>query len=1184
MRYPLSGFHLIEASAGTGKTYTISCLFVRLLIEKKLDVGQILVVTYTKAATEDLRIRVRQMVQNCLLAFESGKGKDDFETQLLEREINHEKAAKRLLSALQNFDEAAIFTIHAFCQKMLRENSLESGALFDTELVPDLDDVLYEVAADFWRRQVERFPPSFLTFARGKLQPEALFSLLKKVRPGLLFLPLVKEGWLDAIMQNGDLLRLEQEVGRNLQRLFDAWPSAKNEVRDLLCADPSPLNKNSYKPDKIPVWLAEMEVFCTAHAPYRGALTESFEKFTSQSLCRATKKKGIPPSHPFFDICQDVYDAHSGLQDLFHRCLIAVQQEAAAFAMTEFDLRKNQKNVFAYDDLLNRLQQGLQGPHRQFLMSLIRNRFPAALIDEFQDTDPVQYDIFSTLYRNGQGSLLYIIGDPKQAIYSFRGADIFAYMKAGRDVDSQWALEHNYRSEPGLVRAVNTLFSAADNPFLFREIAFSGVAAADIKKRNVLTINGCREAPFQLWQIRRRNWEKKLLNKQDAKDGILAPLAAEICRLLSLGVKQKALIGDRPLCPMDIAVLVRENSEAQLVQKALAEKGVASVVQSADDLFASREALQLQCVLDAVAFPGDERAVRAAVSTDILAGSCFMFKEFEQDEEKLSRWFTVFGKYHKSWQEKGFISLFRRLLEHENVREQLLRFDDGERRLTNLLHLGEALHQYEHSEKASMALMRAWLADRISGRQKSVEEYQLRLESDGERVQIVTIHRSKGLQYPVVFCPFTWSGVRNPSGAFSFHLRDDDNRPALDLGSAEQDFFKELAKEEELAENMRLLYVALTRAINRCYLVWGGFNGAESSALAWLLRGQDDLAALKKRFKNITDDQIAAELQDVVNKSQGTIHLAQFGEDEPGVAELPAGQESVDGCPLFDGKVVRNLQVSSFSAIARMTSHEKRKMLAGPDEKGASEENSIFSFPKGAGPGVFMHEIFEHLDFTLVKSEPDICRELILKKLTAYRFDEKWLAPIWNMVKNVLSVPLLPDSEFALQNVGMESRLNELEFYFPLSAVRARSVGTLFSAFGMADATASSLEFATEKGFLKGFIDLVFEHNGRFYIVDWKSNFLGFDKSCYQSGLLQEVMVREKYILQYLLYSIALHQYLQQRLAKYHFEEHFGGVFYVFLRGVQAEQGSRDYGIFYDRPDAGLVAGLSETLVAQEWK
>lgn len=1173
-RYPLEGIHLIDASAGTGKTFTISGLFVRLLLERGLTVRQILVVTYTKAATEDLRVRVRQMILSCLDAFSRGEAEDPFVRALLAGTGDHRRAAGRLASALHNFDEAAIFTIHGFCQRMLRENTLESGALFDTELVPDLDELWYEVAADFWRRQINRFPASFLSANRERLHPDRLFSFLKKVRPGQVLLPEMEADWLENLLESGGLDELDQRLEDALAELFALWARVREEVGELF-GGTSALKKTSYKPEARRLWLLEMDEFCLLGDP-RAEPFAAFAKFASENLACATKKNCSTPDHRLFDLCQAICDLSEERKVLHERCIMALFKELARYGQEESERRKRRRNVFAYDDLLVKLLEALSGGQGERLAGLIAEKFPAALIDEFQDTDPVQYEIFTRIYREGGPRLLYIIGDPKQAIYSFRGADVFSYLQAIRDVPSHFTLANNYRSAPDLIRAVNSVFAGCADPFVFQDIAFEPVSPAEKKERDELV---CADgaAPLQILQVLRRPEEAKPLTKPVAEERILAVLAGKISGLLRQGRQGAARIGSRPLAPRDIAVLVRENREARLVQKALAAAGVAAVLQGSEDLFVSAEAEELLLVLGALADPADERKMRSALATDMLGGTCTRLFALSEDEGLWEPWYASFYRYRQTWQARGFMAMFRLLLREEEVRSRLLSLEEGERRITNVLHLGEVLHRYEAEEKASMAGLLDYLAERRASREQPVEEHQLRLESDEERVQIITIHRAKGLQYPLVFCPFSWGGLRRKGGEVAFHLRGGERQPALDLGSEELERHKQLADEEEMAENLRLLYVALTRAVHRLYLFWGPFNGAESSALAWLLHRDQGSSSLRQSyFKTLSDGEIRAELEPLLERADRTIEVVVVEEALASSIPEEDGEKEILDCPVFAGRITADWQLTSFSALAATLGHGGE----GGGDALPADEPSIFSFPRGAGPGTFLHAIFEELDFPLILDEPGACRRLIAGKCAQYGYGEKWHDALFGMVERVLAAPLPGrDGPVTLSSVTRDQRLTELEFHLPLAGTRAPDLKNILEEELSAE-VAESLGFSVGKGFLKGFIDLVFVHGGRYYLLDWKSNYLGPACGDYDPTRLARVMVQEKYTLQALLYTVALHHYLAWRIAGYDYEHHFGGVFYLFLRGVNPAVDPAG-GIHHDRPAPSLIRKLSRELVRQ---
>jgi exodeoxyribonuclease V beta subunit len=427
----------------------------------------------------------------------------------------------------------------------------------------------------------------------------------------------------------------------------------------------------------------------------------------------------------------------------------------------------------------------------------------------------------------------------------------------------------------------------------------------------------------------------------------------------------------------------------------------------------------------------------------------------------------------------------------------------------------------------------------------------------------------------VVFCPFCWSGSRLiKSTVFPFHLPDQDNRVMLELGSDQVKTHRAMAMEEELAENLRLLYVALTRAVYRCYLAWGPFNGAGSSALAWLLhhREGDDLSDVAKCFKNLSDGEIMADLAPLAEKSHGAISIEVLPDAGENVKEGKIKEEGKLFLPEFAGRIKRDWRITSFSGLTSSRSHAAElpdydfsSQDVGKEEAG--EKKSIFTFPKGAGPGIFLHDVLEHLDFTEVRKEPDKIAVYVEDKLTAYGFELHWRDVIARMLADLVSTPLYAQNQaLTLERVGLGQRLNEMEFYFPLADSHSASIHPVLAKVHSLPA-----------GFLKGFIDLVFEQDNRYYLVDWKSNYLGAEIVDYNQERLQEVMARDQYILQYHLYTVALHQYLGARLPEYRYDLHFGGVFYLFLRGIKAEAGA-EFGVFYDRPELEWIEALGHYL------
>jgi len=686
LNVPPAGTHLIEASAGTGKTYAITGLFLRLLVEGNLGVPEILVVTFTEAATAELKDRIRARLRHAARAFAEGGAEDLFLNKLVRRQGDREPGAAAIGEALRAFDLAAISTIHGFCLRTLRENAFESGSLFDSELLPDQRSLIREVVEDFWRTRVAGASALFVSYVLGKgTTPDTLLSLLgtKVTQPHLTILP---------DREVAGSTQEESEYVDCFRELRDAWPEARAEVERLLSTGEG-LNRSKYRVGAIPLWLSRMDEY-VGRGERDAELFAEFRKFTTRELEGAMKGGLAAPAHPFFACCQRLQDAQVALDELFRRRLVGLKAELFHHVRRELTRRKEERNVMSFDDLLVRLHQALEARGGVALARAIRGGLKAALIDEFQDTDPVQYAIFRKVFGSGDGPL-FLIGDPKQAIYGFRGADLFAYLAASSQVESRHTLGENWRSEPGLITAVNTLFAGRDRPFVFEEISFQPAAPAPVRGPAPLRIEGEPGRALHLWFLKAGPGQgsDKPLTKGAAREILPRAVAGEISRLLRLGRSGRALIGTRPLGEGDMAVLVRRNLEARLMQEALSELHIASGLYSTGNLFDTHEAVEVERLLRGIAEPNTSGLVRAALATDLLGVKGEELEGLLADEPAWERWIVGFRGFHDLWDEQGFIVMFRRLLAEQEVLPRLISLPDGERRNTNVLHLAEVLHR-----------------------------------------------------------------------------------------------------------------------------------------------------------------------------------------------------------------------------------------------------------------------------------------------------------------------------------------------------------------------------------------------------------------------------------------------------------------------------------------------------------
>lgn len=1172
LRFPLHGERLIEASAGTGKTYTIAGLYLRLLLghgpvieegadagqpsahERPLSVTEILVVTFTEAATAELRGRIRGRIHEARLAFMRGQSTDALLAQLLAEVEDHELAARRLLAAERQMDEAAVFTIHGFCQRMLKQNAFESGALFETEFLTDDSQLRLQAVSDYWRAE---FYPVDKTLA----------SAVRALWPSPAALLREMNGWLDNSELEmrppaGDetLAARHQAAMARIEAVKREWLAQVDEIRRQTDGHISRYTGKNYEG-----WLAKIADWAQDEASGY-AIPKELDRFGQTVLEANLKKGGELPTLPLFSEIDALLASRPGIRDL-------ILQRAAVVVRSRMQASKRQAHQLSFDDLLKDLDGALDSPLGERLCERIRATYRVAMIDEFQDTDPQQYRIFHRLYGGHQDTALLMIGDPKQAIYGFRGADIFTYIQARRNVSAHYTLGRNWRSSGALVAAVNGLFERAKDPFIYEaDIPFLPVEAQG--KSKALRLDGETAPVLHCWQLS----GQPTFNRGDYQSKMARATAAEIHRLLTLAREGKALIGSEPVKAGDIAVLVRTGAEGKLVQQELARLAIASVyLSNRESVLEQVEAREILLILHACQNPSEERSLRAALATGLFDLDAKALDELASDERAWESAVQEFMEYRKVWHKRGVLAMLRALLHRRNLAASLLASPYGERRLTNFLHLGELLQQVSSELDGEYALLR-WLGEAVNRQSGQDAEQILRLESERKLVQIVTIHKSKGLEYPLVFLPFICS--HRSADTPLYHEADEaGNRTVLDLIGAEDSLAE--ADKERLAEDLRLLYVALTRGV---YATWLGLapvrsgNGKSEktdlhqTAIGYLLqKGEEgDAATLATALSSLAED------------------LPGVAVGEPSLtrpAPLPAEEEQLGEPQVrrFGGTLERDWWISSYSGLAAQGHGHSKGVLANPgfddevvteaaalaaEEPVQAPQPSIFTFPKGARPGTLLHSLFETIDFE--SAAGDSLAQHIATLLAQDGFDESWAQVLQQQVEAVLETPL--ETGFGepvrLRDLAPERKQVELEFFLPMGRVTAPALTALCQQHDPLSRGNKPLSFATVQGMLKGFIDLVFEWQGRWYLLDYKSNHLGMSPADYSRPALEQAMVEHRYDLQYQLYSLALHRLLSLRLPGYDFDQHFGGVFYLFLRGMP--QG----GIFHTRPSRELVQGL----------
>ncbi|HBW8616317.1 TPA: exodeoxyribonuclease V subunit beta [Klebsiella pneumoniae] len=1162
LRLPLIGERLIEASAGTGKTFTIAALYLRLLLglggeaayPRAISVEELLVVTFTEAATEELRGRIRSNIHELRIACLRGESDNPLYSALLAEIADKDDAAKTLLLAERQMDEAAVFTIHGFCQRMLSLNAFESGMLFEQQLIEDESRLRYQACADFWRRHCYPLTRDIAAVIHDVWKgPRDLLKSLDRWLQGEA--PQLKS----PPAPNETLAERHQQIIARIDSLKQQWREQVGEIEGVL--ENSGLDRRRFNRGNQGKWMEKVNAWAQEETlSYQ--LPDALEKFAQSFLLERTKAGGEPPVHPLFSAVESLLASSLTLTDLvLARAMVEIRDAVAR--------EKRRRGELGFDDMLSRLDEALRGDSGETLASAIRQRFPVAMIDEFQDTDPQQYRIFRRIWRRQPETALLLIGDPKQAIYAFRGADIFTYMKARGDVAAHYTLDTNWRSSPGMVGSVNRLFSLSDNPFMFHEIPFLPVKAAAKNKGLRFTVDAADVPAMNVWLM-----PGDTVGSGDYQTFMAQLCATQIRDWLSAGQRGRALLWrgetSRPVQASDITVLVRNRLEAAQVREALQTLGIPSVyLSNRDSVFETLEAQELLWLLQAVLAPERENTLRSALATSMFGLTALDIENLNQDEQAWDALVEEFSEYRQIWRQRGVMPMLRALMTARHIAENLLATRGGERRLTDILHISELLQEAASQLESEHALVR-WLAQHIAEPDSNAASQQMRLESDKHLVQIVTIHKSKGLEYPLVWLPFI-ARFRKQDQAF-YHDRET-FAAVLDLGQDEASL--ELAEAERLAEDLRLLYVALTRAVWHCSLGVAPLSSRKSgnsdfhlSALGRLLQAGEamDAAGLAARLADFCHGDIALQIP-------GELDLTPWQAPAATIPRLSARE--------LQRRIADDWRVTSYSGLQQHGFSGGQDLLprldvdaAGVGEVVEEPQLTPHQFPRGAAPGTFLHSLFEELDFTQPVPEG-----WMAEKLQLSGFDAQWAPVLTDWLGGVLKTRL-PGPDIALNQLAARDKQVEMAFYLPIAQLlTAERLDALIRQYDPLSADTPPLDFRQVRGMLKGFIDLVFRHEGRYYLLDYKSNWLGEDREAYTRPAMEQAMRAHRYDLQYQLYSLALHRYLRHRLADYDYDRHFGGVIYLFLRGMDGQEGGQ--GIFTTRPVRPLIDGLDQLFAGE---
>lgn len=1183
----LQGKNLLEASAGTGKTFTVALLYLRALLgvgtpnNKPLDIEKILVVTFTNAATEELIDRIRLRIKEAI-AYIDVPGSDKQLMDVLQQAyaLHGDKASCKALlrTALSRVSFANISTIHKFCASLCESIAIDAGLPLAAMLSTDRGDISTSIK-DLWRENVGQGDDYYQSKVTKYTDHESIYQkMLLKQASSLAKekISLLKPDFFECLPDRSELEGFFKKYQTIYKSPYNNEDKIKKYLDDLYAIGHG----------QIKIQASVIKFFTASKLAGDG----SFKKSADDSLLLSLKKEVA--NSKFFQLCETL---HGTSKKNIPFVDLSYFNKSYRSLLNRLEKAESESELIYSDRLI---QLAAKVSEDEAVATLIRDKLPLAIIDEFQDTDPFQYQLFNNIY-SGENCGLLMVGDPKQAIYAFRGGDIYTYLQAKNDAQNTYNLPFNFRSASAVVKGINAIFEQAEAPahvnnkkgaFNQPAIKFEPVEAKADKPLLMLECDG-QLKPLEAVTGEYINDNADCSLNSAARQRICAQHAASyVDKLLSLAdsgrcVLPKSTKSQAPASPLkrgDIAVLVNSHAEAKLLKSALSEKGIASLTHSKESIYQEPEAYDLWLILRAILEPNNQRYFEAALLASINGLGYQKAYQVINGEALLETWVATFHELHQVFLEVGPLLALTRWFAAIGATQSFMQLEN-DRQATNVMQLLELLQEDYALFGGGLKLLKRF--ERAIASDDNSDENLLRLESDEDRVKIMTIHASKGLEFPVVLVPFAWrDSVKVRDRLYSAH--DEQGSSILGFG----DEVKNAQKQELLDEKLRLFYVALTRASRHLVLLFIDSgkstkkNGEQPSVnynqspLAWYFPTPNDKTSVSVAHQNFVAAMDKAN-EGCVNLHSCSINVAPHKDTEP-----LALQQRV--CRVFDGKIDYRIGISSFSMITR----NYNVVLKDAGESEGIVEETVKSLEpkgrhalaKGAHIGTALHNVLEVTDFTQWQTgenqKAKAALEFVMQKelkangvIANAEKLEQALPEYTAWMTEVIRTPFLTDDSSAIALADLKSWQAELNFTFLLSP--SFSKGGLRELLASMGYRLEGLSGNSIYGMLTGAIDLVFCHEGKYYLADYKSNYLGPDYDAYAEGCLANNNDAKAYTLQYLIYCLALHLHLVTRLPGYDYDKHFGGAFYLYMRGMHPQQPGK--GVFFHQPTKQAIDKLS---------
>ncbi|AXN02052.1 Exodeoxyribonuclease V beta chain [Candidatus Purcelliella pentastirinorum] len=1132
---PLKGKILIESSAGTGKTFTIIIIYIRLILgintkylyKKPLSVKKILILTYTNYGSLEIKKKIYENINILLRSCIEKKCSNNILLKIFKKIKDFKTSIKILLKAKKQINNASIFTIHVFCKKILETYALELNIPFKYKLLKN-KSILYEQSViNFWRKYFYKLEFNIVKYIVYKIKTPK--NLLKIISP-----------WLNGKLPNFEnipikkesiLLKKFKEIIEIIKKIKKKWNKNKNKIISIILS--LKVNKKIYNKKNLLIWFNKITNW--VYDKNTIEFIPKILKYFRISIINKNKKITDIKKYKIFYFIEELFNKKSSLY--YHIISFAIIKTREIIKK-----EKVNKNLISFDDLINVINTSIKNKNFKKISKKINKKYPVTIIDEFQDTDYNQYKIFDNIYNKKKKFTLLLVGDPKQAIYDFRNADIFSYIKITSKISKKFNLITNWRSSPRIVKSINKIFSIKDKPFVLDKIPFTKSKYNKINSNLSFILNKKKQPAIKIWYI-----ENNELNYSNNKLSIAQKCAYEICSWLKYSKKNKSYIVNKikmskPLCPSDITILVKNNKEAKIICKTFKKNNLQTFyLSNNNNIYSTNEAKEILLILKATINPENINILKNSLITNIINFNIFEISKIEKNKNLYYTFIKKFKSYYQIWKKFGIISLFNIILSDFNIIKNYNIIDNNEQKIINILHIGELLHKiyYETNNKNNII---NYLEKKINNTEKTKKNEQIRYNNIHNKIKVMTIHKSKGLEFPIVWIPFITN--YNKINRNIYHNRNNFNK-VLNL----QKNNKKLIEEEILSENIRKFYVALTRAIYNCNIVVILTNKKKETNI----NNQNELNYLINNKNELNFKKYLINFQKIFSKNE--INISYFkNKKNINYNEINFIKEK-EKIYYLKHTLKNNSQINSFSSIKKEELKNKKLYI----KKNIKKNNILtpHNFPRGKYYGNFLHKLLENIDF----NKP-LNYNFINKKIKNIELNKNWTPIIIDWLKNILNKQL-NKKNICLSKIKKNKYKKELKFYIKIKKIITKNIfNKMMCYYDNISLQSPKLKFNKLSGILTGSIDMIFNWQNKYYLIDYKSNWLGYSDKSYSYMKLKNTIIQYRYDLQYNIYALALHKYLKQKMKNYKFEKNFGGIFYLFIRGIN---NNNKHGIFFKK-------------------